>query len=75
MLTPEEAVRKYASAWLQRDSTKRARLLEEAWADDGELVTPETSIKGRESLVRHIERFIQESGDTTPLITGKGDRL
>jgi hypothetical protein len=70
MLTPQETIRKYAAAWLEQDAGERMRLLEQAWADNGELVTPETSIKGREALSRHIGRFIEESADTTPLING-----
>jgi hypothetical protein len=70
MLTPEEAVRKYAAAWLEQDEAERRHLLEQAWADDAELVTPEASITGCEALVQHIGRFIQESKDVTPLISG-----
>ncbi len=58
---PQETVQKYIAAWSEQGEAMRRRLLKQAWTDDGELIMPETSIKGREALVKHIGRFQRET--------------
>jgi len=60
MPSVHEIVGKYAAAWNEPDATRRRRLLEEAWADDGVYTDPTAHVEGREALAAHIAGFQQQ---------------
>jgi hypothetical protein len=57
MVNAADAVRTYASAWMETDESARRRALQAAWADDGAYCDPTALVEGREALVKHIGGF------------------
>ena len=47
MTTLESTIDTYLNAWTEQDPARRAQLIEEAWAPDGQLVDPPLSAQGR----------------------------
>ena len=50
----EETLKNYYAAWLEPDPAKRLAMLERVFADDGELVSPDQRVRGRDELNRVI---------------------
>lgn len=59
MTLPEvrRIIQTYVSAWNEPDETKRRRLFERSWADDGTYTDPSVHVEGLEALVRHSREF------------------
>jgi hypothetical protein len=47
MTTLESTIDTYLNAWTEHDPARRAQLIEEAWAPDGQLVDPPLWARGR----------------------------
>lgn len=58
------------AAWMERDVSRRARLLEETWTEDSAFIDPFCSVRGREALARHIEGVLLTSPPGTRLVRG-----
>lgn len=56
-MEPTEAVVTYGAAWNETDDTKRAALLEKAWAADGVYLDPTGRAEGRDAFAAHIGGF------------------
>lgn len=54
MLTTEQAALAYVAAWNEQDITKRRKLLETCWAEDGCVVSNHDAIIGRAMLLECI---------------------
>lgn len=55
-----DTIRSYMAAWNEPDEDARRKLLDEAWTDDGEYSDPTAEVAGREALVSHIGRFMEQ---------------
>ena len=60
MAAIEEVLLAYAAAWSETDEGKRRTLLEKGWAENGIYTDPIGEVSGREALVQHIGRFLQQ---------------
>jgi hypothetical protein len=67
----DEVVLAYIEAWNTPDEETRRKLLEQSWADDGVYTDPLGEVRGRETLVSHIGRFLSEG----PSGRGPGHRI
>jgi hypothetical protein len=67
----EESVLAYVAAWSEVDEGKRRMLLETGWAENGIYIDPTGEVSGREALVQHIGRLLQQfPGDRILLTSG-----
>ena len=62
-MTSEEVLRAYLDAWNTDDERERRKLLEAAWADDGELVDPTGRFDGREAVMQLISDLRSQLGN------------
>jgi len=53
-LTLDQVLADYNAAWGERDATRRAALLERAWAKNGIYTDPQAHVEGRAVLATHI---------------------
>lgn len=73
-MNAHEVVTTYCAAWNETDATKRAQLLEAAWADDGVYHDPTGTAEGRTMLLQHIGGFqTQFPGHTIDPASGVDD--
>jgi ketosteroid isomerase-like protein len=67
VMTPqriEQAYVLYNKAWTEVDDARRASYIEQIWAKNGVLKDPSTMVVGRESLLKHIGKFIHDFPNT-----------
>jgi hypothetical protein len=68
-MTSEEVPRSYCDAWNTDDEDERRRLLEVAWADDGEYVDPAGRFDGRDAVMKMIGGLRAQLGNSQVLAT------
>lgn len=59
----------FVQAWNEADVTRRRRLVEQTWADDGVYADPDGTIEGRDALLADIAAF-RERGTRVELTSG-----
>ena len=69
----EKVLLAYVAAWSEADEGKRRTLLETAWAETGIYIDPTTQASGREALVQHIGRVLQQFAGCRVLLTSGVD--
>lgn len=73
MATCEQVLLAYVAAWNEADEGKRRTLLETSWAENGIYIDPTTQVSGREALIQHLGRLIQQFADHRVLLTSGVD--
>jgi hypothetical protein len=73
MAASEQVLLAYVAAWNEADEEKRRTLLEISWAENGIYSDPTTQVSGREALVQHLGRLIQQFADHRVLLTSGVD--
>ena len=73
MAASEQVLLAYVAAWNEADEEKRRTLLEKSWAENGIYSDPTAQVSGREALVQHLGRLIQQFADHRVLLTSGVD--
>jgi SnoaL-like domain len=73
MAVSEQVLLAYVAAWNEADEEKRRTLLERSWAENGIYSDPTTQVSGREALIQHLGRLIQQFADHHVLLTSGVD--
>lgn len=60
MAALEQVLLAYVASWNEADEGKRRMLLETSWAENGIYSDPTAQVSGREALVQHLERLMQQ---------------
>jgi hypothetical protein len=60
MAALEQVLLAYVAAWNEADEEKRRMLLETSWAENGIYSDPTAQVSGREALVQHLGRLLQQ---------------
>jgi hypothetical protein len=68
-MTSEAVLRPYGDAWNTDDEDERRKLLEAAWADDGEYVDPTGHFDGRDAIMQLISDVRSQLGNIQVLAT------
>ncbi len=69
MATFEQVVLAYVAAWNETDEGKRRTLLETSWTQDGIYTDPTGQVSGREAMVQHLGRLLQQFAGHRVLLT------
>lgn len=73
MVTYEQVLLAYVASWNEADEGKRRTLLETSWAENGIYTDPTARVLGREALVQHLGRLIEQFADHRVLLTSGVD--
>jgi SnoaL-like domain len=63
MAACEQVLLAYVAAWNEANEGKRRTLLETSWAENGTYSDPTAQVAGREALVQHLGRLIEQFAD------------
>ena len=74
MAALEQILLAYVAAWNEADEEKRRTLLETSWAEHGIYSDPTAQVSGREALVQHLGRLIEQFADQRVLLTSGVDQ-
>ena len=55
-----ETIVTYCAAWGESDVPKRTQLLKKTWARPGTYTDPTAQVEGREALIVHIGKFLEQ---------------
>lgn len=70
MISPDQVLKAYESAWRETNPVRRRAFLEIAWTDDGSYADPTGSAEGRPALASHIARHHANRPDHLIEISG-----
>ena len=73
MAALEQILLAYVAAWNEADEGKRRTLLETSWTENGIYSDPTAQVAGREALVQHLGRLIEQFADQRVLLTSGAD--
>jgi hypothetical protein len=74
MAASEQVLLAYVAAWNEADEGKRRTLLETSWAENGIYTDPTVQVSGREALVQHLGRLIEQFAGHRVLLTSGVDQ-
>jgi hypothetical protein len=69
MAACEQVLLAYVAAWNETNEGKRRALLETSWAENGTYSDPTAQVSGREALVQHLGRLIEQFAGHRVLLT------
>jgi SnoaL-like domain len=55
-----ETIVMYCAAWSESDVPKRTQMLKKTWATQGTYTDPTAQVEGREALIVHIGKFLEQ---------------
>jgi len=55
-----ETIVTYCAAWGESDVSKRTQMLKKTWARQGTYTDPTAQVEGREALIVHIGKFLEQ---------------
>ncbi|MGH2480756.1 MAG: nuclear transport factor 2 family protein [Ktedonobacteraceae bacterium] len=73
MVALEQVLFAYVAAWNEADLGRRRRLLETSWAENGIYSDPTAQVSGREALVQHLGKLIEQFAGHRVLLTSGVD--
>lgn len=68
VLSVDEAITLYASAWNEPDADARRRLLERSWSESGTYTDPTAHVEGRAALDKHIAEYFRTQPAGTRIV-------